>query len=651
MRLTTLAENARPAMSLPKENRATTAGPHRSIRRVATGLAALIVAALSATAAPVQAAPPSRPGEFGDAPEGIRAYSNVNGLPVTGAFPTHRAGASQAFHEALPREANFFFGQDVDYEWDAAPGCVASPYETDEPRDPADCDVGLAVSTLYTLDAYGIEQPLFGPGSEPFTGNAGRLVRWGRGPGTDIDLYVQNNSNQTVYVNALFDWDRDGTWSVGGAGGVAGAGTLEAAAAPGPSFVLAQLWNRSIYNFPVPPLFHGWLSTLQPPRFRLGAPGYVWARFTITSVMLGSPWVGQGYWIGGETEDSCIAIGPDGGEPFEGGEFGDAPHGVPAYIAGGVLTGQFPTCMGQFTPASQGYIFHAGNQGMRLGFGFDFEGDGNSDDCAFWNYDNDERFYDGDAGLLAPGAWTNGGGAETYIGGTQSPDIGPACGVAHWGTDIDMMLANGSTQTAYVNVLFDFDRNGYWGGSYFCNGNYVAEHAVVNATLSPGGNTTLSGILSPAVRDLRLGSGGWLWVRFSITDMAVPGDWDGSGIFGDGETEDYLLHIGPPAVAAAGLVEPAAFGLRLAQNTPNPISGSTRIAFELPAAGSGTLEIFDVAGRLVRTVRDGDFPSGRSEVEWDARDAAGAAVRPGIYLYRLTVGSRSVAKKLVVADR
>ena len=71
----------------------------------------------------------------------------------------------------------------------------------------------------------------------------------------------------------------------------------------------------------------------------------------------------------------------------------------------------------------------------------------------------------------------------------------------------------------------------------------------------------------------------------------------------------------------------------------------TSLAFDLPRAGRATLVVFDVAGRRVKGLIDGEMPAGRHAVNWDATDDAGQRVAPGVYFYRLTTpdgaGTRS----------
>jgi flagellar hook assembly protein FlgD len=63
------------------------------------------------------------------------------------------------------------------------------------------------------------------------------------------------------------------------------------------------------------------------------------------------------------------------------------------------------------------------------------------------------------------------------------------------------------------------------------------------------------------------------------------------------------------------------------------------------------LEVFDAAGRQVRTLAVGPFAAGYQSVEWDHRDAFGNLVRPGVYLYRLIAGSFRDQKKMVLLAR
>lgn len=85
---------------------------------------------------------------------------------------------------------------------------------------------------------------------------------------------------------------------------------------------------------------------------------------------------------------------------------------------------------------------------------------------------------------------------------------------------------------------------------------------------------------------------------------------------------------------------------RLEANAPNPFHATTRVAFVLPAPGPVRLRIFDAAGRLVRTLVDGDLPAGPHELVWDGRTASGAAPA-GVYFYTLTAGGQDITRKML----
>jgi hypothetical protein len=81
---------------------------------------------------------------------------------------------------------------------------------------------------------------------------------------------------------------------------------------------------------------------------------------------------------------------------------------------------------------------------------------------------------------------------------------------------------------------------------------------------------------------------------------------------------------------------------RLYQNRPNPFGDGTTFVFDLSGDGGNTrptrLDIFDVNGRLVRTLVDGVLAPGRHEAMWDAVGDGGRHVPTGIYLARFRSG-------------
>lgn len=85
------------------------------------------------------------------------------------------------------------------------------------------------------------------------------------------------------------------------------------------------------------------------------------------------------------------------------------------------------------------------------------------------------------------------------------------------------------------------------------------------------------------------------------------------------------------------------------QNRPNPFNPSTTIEFAVPEnAGPVTLAVYDVSGRLVRTLASGSLAAGSHQRVWDGRDTAGRTVGSGAYFYRLSGPGFSEARKMIL---
>jgi len=81
---------------------------------------------------------------------------------------------------------------------------------------------------------------------------------------------------------------------------------------------------------------------------------------------------------------------------------------------------------------------------------------------------------------------------------------------------------------------------------------------------------------------------------------------------------------------------------------PNPFNPATTLAFELGAQAGVRLRVFDLQGRLVRTLVAADLPAGRHQARWNGRDDRGRSVPAGVYLARLDDGWRVRSQRLVM---
>ena len=93
---------------------------------------------------------------------------------------------------------------------------------------------------------------------------------------------------------------------------------------------------------------------------------------------------------------------------------------------------------------------------------------------------------------------------------------------------------------------------------------------------------------------------------------------------------------------------PVVLGFSLAANRPNPFGGSTTLRFELPSRERVRLRVYDVSGRLVRTLIDADRGAGRHVTSWDGTDDARHRVSSGIYLLRMEAAGFVDTRRMVL---
>ncbi|MDH4038139.1 MAG: T9SS type A sorting domain-containing protein [Candidatus Krumholzibacteria bacterium] len=115
---------------------------------------------------------------------------------------------------------------------------------------------------------------------------------------------------------------------------------------------------------------------------------------------------------------------------------------------------------------------------------------------------------------------------------------------------------------------------------------------------------------------------------------------------------DYTLIVrrenGTEARSEPVRVDAVQPSLWLGQNQPNPFNPSTSIRFAVPVASRVSLRVYDVAGRLVRTLADQDYAAGEHGVTWDGRDGRGEAVSAGVYFYRLAALDETRTRKMIL---
>lgn len=101
---------------------------------------------------------------------------------------------------------------------------------------------------------------------------------------------------------------------------------------------------------------------------------------------------------------------------------------------------------------------------------------------------------------------------------------------------------------------------------------------------------------------------------------------------------------GPYSVAGDAPVA----GLMLAPPRPNPFRAATALLYDLPQAGPVRADVFDLAGRRLRTLVSETLAAGPHEVRWDGTTDDGRHAAAGVYWVRLEAGGRATTQKVVL---
>jgi hypothetical protein len=107
-----------------------------------------------------------------------------------------------------------------------------------------------------------------------------------------------------------------------------------------------------------------------------------------------------------------------------------------------------------------------------------------------------------------------------------------------------------------------------------------------------------------------------------------------------------LASTSPPTGVEGDDGMPRTFAL--GQNSPNPFNPVTTIQYQLPSDAHVRIDVFNIAGKLVTTLVNGNQEAGYRTVTWDGTDSAGERVASGVYLYRMEAGDHVSRKAMVL---
>jgi hypothetical protein len=199
------------------------------------------------------------------------------------------------------------------------------------------------------------------------------------------------------------------------------------------------------------------------------------------------------------------------------------------------------------------------------------------------------------------------------------------------GNTVGVLLGNGTGAYSTV-VSYDVSFNPGFVVAGDLTGDGVPDLAVAN-----NGATVVS--ILPGVGDGTFGPRMDFQASRNPSGLAI-GDLDGDGrpdlVSANvlANTVSILRNIGSGGSVTA--VEPIAVSRgSWARVSPNPIRSSAALMFRTARPGTVEVRLFDVRGRLVRTIAIPTVPRGTHGIEIDGRDASGRLLGAGVYFYSL----------------
>lgn len=232
--------------------------------------------------------------------------------------------------------------------------------------------------------------------------------------------------------------------------------------------------------------------------------------------------------------------------------------------------------------------------------------------------------------------WTRSGVksvGNTFVGNAASGGLGSCVYVygtsSHITMKNDLLAWNGGSRPVACAFTMNVTINCC---DFYENGPYELWQGCTAA--GPGTNL----LLDPLFCDRTGGD-----YRISPDSPCAPGN-NSCGLIGS-------MPVGCGRDASAVMARDALTALRLAPPVPNPAGSGTTLSYAIPKEREGKgmrLEVYDAAGRLVRTLLRGTAKAGVGSINWDGRDNQGKPATAGVYFCRFAVGDQAETRRVIV---
>jgi hypothetical protein len=128
-------------------------------------------------------------------------------------------------------------------------------------------------------------------------------------------------------------------------------------------------------------------------------------------------------------------------------------------------------------------------------------------------------------------------------------------------------------------------------------------------------------------------------------ELTVGGELTDATLFEGSDTIHVISSGAGPRIAEQGSLP---HNIILSENHPNPFDSRTAISYALPARERVRLNVYDVNGRVVKSIVSGEINAGWHTVQWDGKDDAGREVTSGVYFLRFETRDIKQTRKILL---